>query len=297
MWFLELLVMIDLWENVLIAVKPSRNKIRTANHLILRYNYSSVTTFQQPSRFETKIEKLRNSERFLNWWYLPNCSRKQTQIYCSRKLESCYPTAEQIKLYFWVQYWQTKSVAEKVKTETSGNLPIHNKKYIFVFWGSHIIKNLVNFGAAYDTKKYFFLRFFLFFQFNLSVNASGFQSRRILLLELCPTLQCYAQYPFTKHFLSLPRVINFNFLFESLAAEIYHTGACLKRETVKWQYISVFQKGKINVCLKCSKFAKAEFSKSHRSHRKLERRSFLYYLFAISLCRVVWLSARSAALR
>lgn len=85
MWFLELLVMIDLWENVLIAVKPRRNKFRTANHLILRCNYSSVTTFQQPSRFEKKIEKLRNSERFLNWWYLPNCSRKQTRIYCNRK--------------------------------------------------------------------------------------------------------------------------------------------------------------------------------------------------------------------
>ena len=158
MWFLELLVMIDLWENVLIAVKPSRNKIRTANHLILRCNYSSVTTFQQPSRFETKIEKLRNSERFLNWWYLPNCSRKQTRIYCSRKTRKLLSMVEQIKLYFWVQYWQTI----KSETETSSNLPKHNKNYIFVFWGSHIIKNLVNFGAAYDTKKIFFLMVFFY---------------------------------------------------------------------------------------------------------------------------------------
>ena len=30
-------------------------------------------------------------------------------------------------------------------------------------------------------------------------------------------------------------------------------------EMAKWQYISVFQKGKRNVCLKCPKFAKTEF--------------------------------------
>ena len=40
--------------------------------------------------------------------------------------------------------------------------------------------------------------------------------------------------------------------------------ACLKHETAKcetakWQYISVFQKGKRNICLKCPKFAKTEF--------------------------------------
>ena len=235
MWFLELLVMIDLWENVLIAVKPSRNKIRTANHLILRCNYSSVTTFQQPSRFETKIEKLRNSERFLNW-YLPNCSRKQRRICCSRKTR---------KLYFWVQYWQTiKSVAEKVETETSSNLPKHNKNYIFVFWGSHIIKNLVNFGAAYDTKKDSFLWVFFIcpvqfvskcFRFSIQKNITSWTVPNLTVL--CP-ISIYQAFPFT------PKSDQLQFsLWVSRCRDISYRGVFKTRNSEMAIYFS-FSKGK-----------------------------------------------------
>ena len=79
------------------------------------------------------------------------------------------------------------------------------------------------------------------------------------------------------------------FLTQFLIQDTDLQWACLKHEMAKRQYISVFQKGKRNVCLKCPKFAKTESQKnptrkhSTHLHRKLE---IIGSFHTVNSCRV-----------